>query len=66
MKMKKKITINGINLHKGQKRIVEQIFENNTKYNVINASRQSGKTTLVIQLILHYAINFPNSPILVV
>jgi len=50
-------TIKGITLHKGQERIKNEIFNSSAKFHIINASRQSGKSSLLIQLALYYAIN---------
>ena len=49
--------IQGINLHKGQRRIKDAIFNSQAKFHIINASRQSGKSTLLSQLALYYCIN---------
>jgi len=60
------INIKGIVLHPGQLKIKDQIFNSSTKFHIINASRQSGKTTLLHQLALYYAINTSNIKILYV
>ena len=51
----------GLNLHIGQRQIVNDIFKNNTFYNIINTPRQFGKSTLLMQLVLYNAINNKNS-----
>jgi phage FluMu gp28-like protein len=51
----------GIKLHSGQKRIVGEILNSPAKFCSLNCSRQYGKSVLAIQLILYYAINFPNT-----
>jgi len=51
------ISVKGLNLHKGQERIKNEIFNSRAKFHIINASRQSGKSTLLTQLALYYAIN---------
>jgi hypothetical protein len=55
----------GAELHKGQERIVEHV-KAGTKYIVVNASRQVGKSFLATQLICYWAINNPGAVILVV
>jgi phage FluMu gp28-like protein len=50
-------SIKGLTLHKGQLRIKKEIFNSKAKFHIINASRQSGKTTLLHQLALYLAIN---------
>lgn len=59
-------TYKGGKLHDGQKRIVKSIINSNNKYSAINASRQSGKTFLMKQLILYFAINNPKTTTLVI
>jgi hypothetical protein len=58
--------INGLILHKGQERLKNEIINSDCKFYIINASRQSGKTTLLEQLLLYYALNFDNQTILFV
>jgi len=60
---KKKIKIKGIKLHEGQKRIQKEIFANNVMHNVINCSRQFGKTVLFQELMRYYALNKKNSKV---
>jgi len=57
----KKIKVNGLKLHPGQRRIQKEIFENDTKYNTISCSRQFGKTVLLSQLMLFYSLNNKNT-----
>lgn len=51
------IIINGLKLHPGQLRIKNEIFNSLAKFHIINASRQSGKSTLLSQIALYLAIN---------
>lgn len=51
------ININGLTLHKGQLKIKQEIFNSYAKFHVINASRQSGKTTLLHQIALYLSLN---------
>lgn len=55
--MGKDVTYTGGKLHKGQQRIISDVTSNSVKYNIVNASRQSGKTYLLKQLVLYFAIN---------
>lgn len=64
--MSKPITYKGPALHKGQQGIVKKILKGKKKFNVVNASRQSGKSFLLKNLILYFAINNPNTVSLVV
>jgi phage terminase large subunit len=58
----KEIIYEGLKLHKGQRRIIDGIiFNNPVKYNIVNLSRQVGKTTMLKQLALYYAINNKNT-----
>lgn len=43
--------------HKGQQRILKGVLGGKERYNCINASRQSGKSFLLKQLILYFGIN---------
>lgn len=51
------VTYKGINLHPGQRRIVNELFNNDTFYNTIVAPRQCGKSVLCYNIALYYAIN---------
>ena len=44
-----------------QYQIIQGILHGNAKYNVLLAPRQHGKTLLSINLLLYYAINYPNT-----
>jgi len=66
MSKKEDIIYKGSKLHKGQRRIIENLLNVKTKINVINASRQSGKTHMLQQLVLYYAINNPKTINLIV
>lgn len=59
------MNITGINLHEGQIRIKNEIVDDEiTKFHILNASRQSGKTTLLEQLCLYYTLNNPKMSVL--
>lgn len=62
----KSITYKGGKLHKGQKKIVKNILKTNNKFTIVNSSRQAGKSYMLIQLILYYAINYPKKNLLVI
>ncbi len=49
-----------------QHEIIKEILSENKRFNIINASRQFGKSTLAQNLILHYVFNEPKSKILYV
>lgn len=57
------ITIKSLELHQGQSRILKEIIKNDVKYNIIKCSRQFGKSILLKQILLYYAINFKNQEI---
>lgn len=48
--------ITGFNLHNRQKEIFKSIDKSNAKYFIINASRQSGKTTLLKEMVRYFAL----------
>jgi hypothetical protein len=54
-------TFKGVKLHKGQNRIVRGILSSPCRYNIVNAPRQFGKSVMVMQLALNFAINNPNT-----
>lgn len=54
----------GANLHKGQLEIVKEIIKSESMYHTVVTSRQFGKSFLLIQLILYYAINKPGCKIM--
>ena len=61
----------GAKLHSGQQKIADQIIntlhiDGVIQYHVVCCSRQFGKSFLLTQLILYYAINEPNSKVLFV
>jgi PBSX family phage terminase large subunit len=56
----KQITYEGVKLHKGQEKIVKEILQTKAKFNILNCSRQYGKSVLASQLILYFAINNKN------
>jgi hypothetical protein len=45
-------------LHNGQKRIIKELLTNPVRYNVVNASRQFGKSILGRELVNWFAFNF--------
>ena len=57
-------TYEGFTPHPKQREILESIIEGPEKYHVICVGRQFGKTLLAENLLLYYAINYPNSDIL--
>jgi len=60
------IKYKGATLHKGQGNIIKNIQEKNCKFNIVNASRQSGKTFLLKQIVLFNSINNEKSESLIV
>lgn len=65
------IRYKGAKLHSGQQRIADEIIatphtDGVVQYHVVCCSRQFGKSFMLCQLILYYAINEPNSKILFV
>ena len=58
------MTYEGFTPHAKQREILESIIEGPEKYHVICVGRQFGKTLLAENLLLYYAINYPNSDIL--
>lgn len=64
--MNKELVYKAARLHKGQKRIVKNILNNGTKYNLVNASRQSGKSFLLKQLLLYFGINDPGEKCVII
>jgi len=61
MNKEKTIVYEGVKLHAGQKRIIQEILSTPAKFSILNCSRQYGKSVLASQLILYYAINFKNT-----
>jgi len=47
----------GLTLHNRQKDIADDIIKSSAKYFIVNASRQSGKSVLMSQLLLYFGIN---------
>lgn len=60
------ININSIKLHNGQTRVIKDILKKNTRYNIINCSRQWGKTVVATQLALYWSMNEPQTKLLYV
>ena len=52
------IVQSNITLHPGQKRIFKEVLSSPTRYNVINATRQFGKSVLGRELVNWFAFNF--------
>lgn len=52
------IVKSSIELHSGQNRIVKEILTNPVRYNVINATRQFGKSILGRELVNYFAFSF--------
>lgn len=52
------IVTSSITLHPGQKRIIKEILTNPVRYNVINATRQFGKSVLGRELVNYFSFNF--------
>lgn len=55
------VIVVGFKPHPGQLRIIREIENNNSFYNIVKTSRQFGKTTMMINLALYYAINIEHS-----
>jgi len=58
--------IEGASLHKRQKEIVSDIIKSDAKYFIINASRQSGKSFSLSELVRYFALNGVNQTLLYV
>jgi hypothetical protein len=61
---KNNINFTGAVLHIGQVEIVKDILDHNAFYHVIVTPRQFGKSFMAIQLMLYYALNYPNSKLM--
>ena len=59
------VTYKGGRLHRGQIAIRDGIFKAKNKISIVNASRQSGKSFLLVQLLLFFAINEKNTILVV-
>ena len=62
--MNHKIKFIGGELHKGQLEIVKDILISDAMYYTICTPRQFGKSYMALQLMLYYALNFPNSKLM--
>ena len=62
--MNPKLTFRGARLHPGQMKIFEDIQSSNAMYYTICTPRQWGKSFFALQLMLFYAINFPDSKVM--
>jgi len=60
------IKIRGATLHNKQKEIFNKILKSQAKYFIINASRQSGKSFLLRELLRYYALTYSSYSILYV
>ncbi len=52
----------GFTPHQGQQRVIDIVTKTNAKYITVVSPRQIGKSLLLINLILYYAINKKNDP----
>lgn len=50
--------------HQGQQRVIDTVVNGNTKYITVVSPRQQGKSILLVNLILYYAINDKNGPVI--
>jgi len=53
------MVVNLPKLHRGQKRIWDEIEQANAKYNIIRCSRQFGKSNMLYNLIIYYSVKYP-------
>lgn len=58
--MNNPIVYKGVKRHDGQKRIINEIFANDSFHNVIVTPRQWGKSVMALNLVLYYALNNRN------
>jgi len=58
------MTIEGFPLHKRQKEIINDIIKSDAKYFIINASRQSGKSVALSELVRYFALTTINQKLL--
>ncbi len=56
----------GFQPHKGQQRVIDTIINGPEKYITVVSPRQTGKSILLVNLILYYGINEPDSKIAVI
>ena len=64
--MTTKINLNLFSPYKAQKQVVRACLDDEVKYVVYNASRQSGKTLLLCNMAIYYALSQPYQNIMVV
>lgn len=62
--MSKKYT--GFRPHRGQQRVIDTVINGPAKYITVVSPRQTGKSLLLVNLLLYYGINKPNSKIAVI
>lgn len=62
--MKQTIRFKMAKLHPGQLEILKNILNDKAMYHTICTSRQYGKSFLAVQLLLYFALTFPNSQIM--
>jgi hypothetical protein len=63
---KKKVTINLAPLYPAQLNIVKDIIQSKSFYNIVNGSRQCGKSILLINLAMYFAMKSPKEKILII
>lgn len=59
-----KINFTGAQLHLGQSMIVKDILSTDAMYYTICTPRQFGKSFMAVQLMLYFALNYPNSKLM--
>jgi len=64
--MKKKLTINFFKPYKAQQPIIKACTDNSIKYVIYNASRQSGKSLILCNMAVYYALEQNNNFVMVV
>jgi phage FluMu gp28-like protein len=64
MNNSQKIKFTGAQLHQGQLMIVQDILSTDAMFYTICTPRQFGKSFMAVQLMLYYALNFPNSKLM--
>jgi len=59
-------TYTGFRPHKGQQRVIDTVINTKAKYVTVVSPRQTGKSILLVNLLLYYGINKPGSKIAVI
>lgn len=62
--MSQKINFTAAKLHQGQTEIIKDILSTDAMFYTICTPRQFGKSFMAVQLMLYYALNFPNSKLM--